>query len=299
MFDPQLLQGLMDRGEAAAVCTVVATKGSTPRKAGASMVVVDDGSDFGAIRGTVGGGAVEHSVRARALEVIRSGQPALVEIPLTTVLGMCCGGTMSFFIESLRQRPPLIIFGAGHVGVAAATAASAAGFDVSVVDPRDELMADPRLAAVQRFDSYDHDDDLDALPFASDAFVIIATHDHQTDQRLAERVLPRRCRAVLLVGSQRKAAMTRARCENRGLDDVAMARLHCPAGLDIGAETPEEIALSMVAQLVMLRRRGEAAARRTRGAAVSTASDVGRDDEGRGDVGAIEDDDGADGLKRA
>ncbi len=242
------------------------------------MIVVDDGSDLGDVRGTIGGGAVEHELRRRALEVVRDGRPVVVEIPLTTMLGMCCGGTMTFFVESVRQRPPLIIFGAGHVGEAAAACAHAAGFDVSVVDPRDELLTEARFSFAQRFNSYDHDDDLDALPFASDAFVIVATHDHQTDQRLAERTLQRACRAVLVVGSQRKAALTRARCENRGLDDVAMARLYCPAGLDIGAETPEEIALSMVAQLVQMRRRGDAESRRTRGAAVAAVADNVDDD---------------------
>jgi xanthine/CO dehydrogenase XdhC/CoxF family maturation factor len=95
--------------------------------------------------------------------------------------------------------------------------------------------------------------------------VVIATHDHQTDQRLAERVLSRPARYVGLVGSQRKAAMTRERCRNKGMTDDVIARLRCPAGLDIGAETPEEIALSIVAQMVHVRRREESAERRTRG----------------------------------
>jgi xanthine dehydrogenase accessory factor len=265
MLHPDWLREVHEAGRAAAVCTVVATKGSTPRKAGASMLVVDDGSALGAIRGTVGGGAVEHEIRRQAMNVIATTRPALVEIPLTTVLGMCCGGTMTIFIESLRMRPPCILFGAGHVGEAVARAAALAGFDVSVVDPRDELRTAERFPDMAHFDSYEHDDDLDALPFSVDAFVVIATHDHQTDQRLAERVLSRPARYVGLVGSQRKAALTRERCRNKGLDDDVIARLRCPAGLDIGAETPEEIALSIVAQMVQVRRREEAATRRTRG----------------------------------
>jgi xanthine dehydrogenase accessory factor len=273
MLHPDWLREVHEAGRAAAICTVVATKGSTPRKAGASMLVVDDGSALGAIRGTIGGGAVEHEIRRRALEVIATTRPALVEIPLTTVLGMCCGGTMTLFIESLRMRPPCILFGAGHVGEALARAAALAGFDVSVVDPRDELCTAGRFPDAARFDSYDHDDDLDALPFSADAFVVIATHDHQTDQRLAERVLSRPARYVGLVGSQRKAALTRERCRNKGLGDDVIARLRCPAGLDIGAETPEEIALSIVAQMVQVRRREEATHRRTRGDIVTAADE--------------------------
>lgn len=269
MLSPERLQRYA--GQAAALCTVVATKGSTPRKAGAAMVVVDDGSEAGAIDGTVGGGAVEHTIRQAALEVIATLRPQFLELPLTTMLGMCCGGTMSVFIESLRMRPPCILFGAGHVARSLAATAHTVGFDVHVVDPRDDLCETGRFPDATLHNSYDHDDDFDALPFSSDAFVVVVTHDHQTDQRLAERVLARPFRYAALVGSQRKAVMTRERCRTKGLADDVIDRLRCPAGLDIGAETPEEIALSIVGEMVQVRRQAEAGvARRTRGAPVDT-----------------------------
>lgn len=259
MIDPRELANIVESGAAAAVCTVVATKGSTPRKAGAAMVVVDDGSDFGAVTGTVGGGAIEHEIRRQALEVIATLTPRLVEIPLTTVLGMCCGGSVSVFIESLRTRPACIVFGAGHVAEALCKGADAAGFDVTVVDPRDELRTPERFAAaVSLRDSYDHDDDYDGLAFARDAFVVIATHDHAADQRIAERVIARDFAFCAMVGSMRKAVLTRERLKNKGVADDVIARLRCPAGLDIGAETPEEIAVSIVAEMVQVRRRGAA-----------------------------------------
>jgi xanthine dehydrogenase accessory factor len=276
VLDPTLLQQTIDSGAAAAICTVVSTRGSTPRKAGATMLVVDDGSDLGRIEGTVGGGAVEHEIRRRAREVIATTRPVLVEIPLTTVLGMCCGGTMTIFIESLRMRPPCILFGAGHTSQALAAAADAAGFDVTVVDPRDELCTTERFPTATLRNSYDHDDDLQALPFAADAFVVIATHDHQTDQRLAERVITRDFTYLGLVGSIRKATLTRERCRNKGIAGDVIDRLRCPAGLDIGAETPEEIALAIVAEMIQVRRRGEAASRRTRGAPVTASTPVDR-----------------------
>lgn len=271
MIDPRRLATVVERRTPAAVCTVVATRGSTPRKAGASMLVVDDGSDFGAIDGTVGGGAIEHEIRRQALEVIADMRPRLVEIPLTTVLGMCCGGSVSVFIESLRMRPPCIIFGAGHVSESLSALASKAGFDVVVVDPRDELRTALRFPDVELRDDYDHDDSLAALPFAADCFVVVATHDHPTDQRIVEKVLPRSFAHLALVGSQRKALLTRERLKNKGFVDDDIARLRCPAGLDIGAETPEEIAVSIVAELVQVRRRKEAAERRTHGKPVDAA----------------------------
>lgn len=274
MIDPRRLADVVDSGAAAAVCTVVATRGSTPRKAGASMVVVDDGSDFGVVAaGTVGGGAIEHEIRRQALAVIAEMRPRLVEIPLTTVLGMCCGGSVSVFIESLRMRPACIVFGAGHTGEAVCAVAAKAGFDVVVVDPRDDLRVPERFVdAVALRDSYDHDDDLRALPFAKDAFVVIATHDHAVDQRLAERVLDFDFAWCAVVGSQRKALLLRERLLNKGRSDADVARLRCPAGLDIGAETPEEIAVSIVAEMVQVRRRAERVPRRTLGAPTDTTT---------------------------
>src|ERR1051325_2090114 len=106
------------------------------------MVVIADGSELGAIEGTVGGGAVEHQIRRVALEVIATTRPRTIEIALTKELGMCCGGSMTFFVEALRVRPPLIVFGAGHVAQSLCKLAATAGFDVTVADPREELLDD-------------------------------------------------------------------------------------------------------------------------------------------------------------
>lgn len=239
----------------AAVCTVVETRGSTPRKAGARMVVFADGTPLGRIEGTIGGGAVEHRLREEAVLAIAETRPRMVHLNLTTQLGMCCGGQMTIYVEPLRERPPCVVLGGGHVGLAIAKVAHVAGFAVTVADPREELMTPARFGDdISLVHGYD-DDDLDTLPFGPDAFVIVVTHDHQTDQRLVEKVLPRAYRYVAMVGSQRKALLTRQRCEAKGIAQERIAALRSPAGLDIGAETPEEIALSIVAEMVAVRRR--------------------------------------------
>lgn len=271
MFDPSRLAAIADGPHPAALVTVVATSGSTPRKAGASMVVIADGSEHGTIEGTVGGGAVEHQLRAVALEVIATTRPRTVDVALTKELGMCCGGSMTFFVEALRMRPPLVLFGAGHVAQALCRVATTAGFDVTVADPRDELLVAERFPdAVALIDDYERED-LARLPFGPDAFVVVATHDHQVDQQLVERVLPLPSRWCALVGSRRKAMLTRERCLNKGLDVALVERLRCPAGLDIGAETPAEIAVSLVAEMVQVRRMAEAEKRATRGLPTATA----------------------------
>ena len=263
MIDPRRLAEIADGPHPAALVTVVAATGSTPRKPGAAMVVLADGSEHGHIEGTVGGGAVEHQLRKIALEVIAAMRPRSVEIALSKELGMCCGGSMTFFVESLRVRPPLVLFGAGHVGQALCRVATTAGFAVTVADPRAELLA-LCVDAVAVVDDYEREDLL-KLPFGPDAFLVVATHDHQVDQTLVERVLPLPSRWVALVGSRRKAMLTRERCANRGLAAELIAKLRCPAGLDIGAETPEEIAVSIVAEMVQVRRTAESDGRATRG----------------------------------
>jgi xanthine dehydrogenase accessory factor len=266
MFDPGRLSEIAAGDKPAALVTVVSTKGSTPRKAGASMVVIADGSELGGLEGTIGGGAVEHLVRKAALEAIASGRPRHLEISLTKELAMCCGGSMSFFIDPLRLRPPLIVFGAGHVGQALCRVASTAGFDVTVADPREDLLVRERFPdAVELVDDYDRSD-MERVPFGPDAYVVVATHDHAVDQKIVELVLSRDFHWAALVGSQRKAVLTRERCLNKGISEDKIAKLRCPAGLDIGAETPEEIALSIVAEMVQVRRTAEANARHTRGA---------------------------------
>jgi xanthine dehydrogenase accessory factor len=145
--------------------------------------------------------------------------------------------------------------------------ATKAGFDVTIVDPRDDLRA-RCTDAVDSRDSYDHDDDYAGLPFAADCFVVVATHDHACDQRIVEQLfrqkgLARPFAFAALIGSQRKAVLTRERLANKGFADDVIAALCCPAGLDIGAETPEEIAVSVVAQMVQVRRQSESALRHT------------------------------------
>lgn len=161
---------------------------------------------------------------------------------------------MTIYVEPLRERPPCVLLGGGHVALALARVSSLAGFDVTVADPREELLTRERFGDdVGLVPGYD-DEDLDALPFGPDAFVVVVTHDHQTDQRLAEKVLARPFRYAAMVGSKRKALLTRQRCEAKGIAPERIAALRSPAGLDIGAETPEEIALSIVAEMVAVRR---------------------------------------------
>lgn len=245
----------MEQGRAAALVTVVGAQGSAPRHGGARMLVFADG----AVVGTIGGGVFEHRATAQALEAIREGRPRRYTVHLTRDLGMCCGGEMDAFIEPLEPRERLVIHGAGHVGAATARLAVPLGFGVTVVDDREELLAAADLPPeVERVEA-DPRRVLDRLPTGPRAYHLVVTHEHALDQDLVERLLPVDLAWLGMIGSKTKVTRFLLRLRAAGMDPALFDRLCAPVGLDIGAETPEEIAVSIAAELVRVRRRADRA----------------------------------------
>ena len=236
-------------GRRVALCTVVGVDGSAPRSTGARMVVHEDGS----ITGTVGGGALEHRVRAEAARSLAEGTPRRVAVHLVRDLGMCCGGAMEVYVEPVQPQERLVIFGAGHIAHALAGQALALGFAVTVVDERDAWNTAERFPGCARVDR-DARGHATRMEVAGRTLALVTTHDHALDQDLVERLLPRGLAWVGLVGSRAKAARFFLRFKAAGMDDGLFAQLRVPAGLDLGAETPEEIALSIASELVAVRR---------------------------------------------
>lgn len=247
----QALKEVESSKMSAALCTVVSIKGSTPRKIGTKMLVIENGDSHGRIIGTIGGGAIEHHIRFLAIKVIKSRKAELVSTSLRNDLGMCCGGEMTLFLEPIIKAPPLLVFGAGHISQALVPMAQSLGFLAYVIDERAELL---RLACFKACEKLVDDLTLlNALPFGPEVFVVVATHDHALDQRIIEQVLPHEFLYLALVGSRRKALMTKKRLEAKGVSLVAQQRVICPAGIAINASTPAEIALAIAAQMTKVR----------------------------------------------
>lgn len=215
----------------AVLVTVIETSGSSPRKAGAKMLVYGDGS----ISGTIGGGKTEADTIVAAGEVLRLNAPRTIAFSLTEAHGGVCGGDVTVYLEPLVAPPHCIIIGDGHVGQATAEAAGRAGFLVSLADE-----ADNRADLLARADSR--------------TYFFICTSDHQQDFLAVQEALNTPACHIAVLGSRRKREAMEVFLLGQGLAQQTISRVVSPAGLNIGAETPEEIAVSVVAQMIQVRR---------------------------------------------
>ncbi len=251
--DPRIWETLSlwrEAGRRLALLTVTATRGFTPRKSGAHMLVAEDGETFG----TIGGGAIENDAVREAKALLESGGGSLLlERHLTQELGMCCGGEMSVFIETLTPAPRLHVFGAGYIAQPLAAMAAACGFRVTVVDGR------PEWARAERFPGTKvlcraPDEAVREIEFTARDYAVVVTHDHSLDQRVVQELLRGPLGFLGMIGSIPKQRKFALRLRARGFGDADIARLHTPLGIAIGAATAEEIAVSVMAQLIAVRR---------------------------------------------
>jgi xanthine dehydrogenase accessory factor len=237
-------------GVPSALATVVESAGSSPRKAGAKMLVRQDGS----ILGTVGGGKVELEVIAASREVLASGVPRTVPITLIEENGHVCGGKLLVYIEPNAIRPRLLIIGAGHVGAALAAAAKLAGFQVAVADERPEYASRDRLPAADAIFAGEAAEFLAGEGVAGADAVVITTTGFETDFSAVRAALATPARYIGVIGSRRKRDVLMRTLSDEGFTSGDLGRIVIPVGLAIGAETPAEIAVSIVAQLIATRR---------------------------------------------
>ena len=240
-----------EQGQRFILATVTDVGGSTPRKVGAQMIITTE-----SIQGTIGGGALEFKVIQESRAILsRPPKPPLIkwlETHLTHDLGMCCGGKMTVMLHDYPPQPHLWIFGAGHVGTSLAQIASLADFKVSVIDDREEWASAERFSEEIHVCCEDPELYLRRIPAPEHAYVVITTHDHALDQRLIEQLTRAPLCYLGLIGSRGKWGRFHKRLKHR--DELTeLDRVRCPMGLDIGAQTPGEIAVSVVAELISTR----------------------------------------------
>jgi xanthine dehydrogenase accessory factor len=246
-------------GQRGALATIVHTNGSIPSYESSRMLVREDGSSLG----TVGGGCVEADVWAAAREVMHKEAPRKIVFHLNNEAtydnGLICGGTVEIFIEPILPQPILYLFGAGHVSTAVAKAAQAVGFGVGVIDDREAFANTQRFPMAQEiYTSYD--DAFAKLRPNSSSYLVIVTRGHKEDMRVLAWAVRTGARYVGMIGSRRKVLSVYKALEKEGYAMEEFGHVYAPMGLDIGALSPEEIAVSIVSELVAVRRNVQSAA---------------------------------------
>jgi len=234
-----------------ALATIVECKGSAPQKQGAKMLVRDDGS----IIGTLGGGCLEAEVVQTARMAMKDGNPLTLSFDLTEREGgLVCGGTILVYIEPNILEPHLVILGAGHVGKALCKIATFTGFRVTVIDDREEFANKENLSEANELLVTDFEWAFEKVSIRKQTFIVVATRGHNHDLDAVKAALRTEASYIGLVGSRRKRALLMRVLQKDGISHDDLSRVIIPVGLDIGSVTPEEIAVSIMGQIIQYRR---------------------------------------------
>jgi xanthine dehydrogenase accessory factor len=223
------------------------------------MLVRDDGS----IAGTIGGGCVEADVWQAAREVMESEKPRTLVFDLNQDpkydTGLVCGGTLEVFVEPVLPPALLYVFGAGHVSLGLCRAAASAGFEVIVTDDRSSYATKERFPTAYEVHALDFEEATKKLDPNESSYIVIVTRGHRDDMRILRWAVQTRARYVGMIGSKRKVIQIFKALQEEGLPAHLFDRVHAPIGLDIGAITPEEIAVAITAELIAVRRQATSA----------------------------------------
>jgi len=240
------LKTSIEQGIPAVICIVTETTGSTPRKAGSKMLVFQDGT----IKGTIGGGNIEFQAIQEAVKSISVGEPFSKHFHLEDDLKMHCGGTMQVYFEPIGCLPKLYIFGGGHIGKALAGYATGLGFKPCVFDQREGIFDAWNMPGVKARNG-DFLQIIDSLVFDNNTYIAIVTHKHDFDETVLLACLPHEYAYLGMIGSKRKVAVIRKNAlENHNIAKSQLDNVDMPIGIPFAAETPAEIAISIIAKMI-------------------------------------------------
>jgi xanthine dehydrogenase accessory factor len=238
----------------AVLCIVTATTGSTPRKAGSKMIVYQDGTSIG----TIGGGSIEYQVIKDAIALISEGGNIEVKkFNLLEDLSMQCGGSMEIYFEPIACLPKLYIFGGGHIGKALSGYASGLGFRPVVIDPRQGIFENWSLSVGDLINE-DYLETAQSIDFSENTYIVIVTHQHEYDEKLLYFCAPKKFAYLGMIGSRRKVGEISKRAIEAGiLTPEMISGVDMPIGIPFAAETPAEIAVSIIAKIIDVKNTGK------------------------------------------
>ncbi len=252
--DKQVFEALLNvqkTGQSCVLVILVDSRGSVPAGPGAKMVVTAEDN----IIGTIGGGSMEQEAIKIARGVLAEGKPQVITFELNEEAGYACGGQVTLYIEPVFPAPRLILAGAGHVGQAVCSLAAYVGFSVTVADDRAEFASSDLLPEADHVIACNFESLFSSLPVDIQTLIVCATRGHTHDYTVVREALKTPSRYIGLLGSRRKRNAFFDNLRKDGFDDDALSRIHTPVGLEIGAKTPREIAVSIVSELIQIRRK--------------------------------------------
>ena len=245
---------LRNRGQKCALATIVEVRGSIPSFESAKILVREDGS----MTGTIGGGCVEAEVWNAAREVIQTEKPRHLNFNLGQDAaydnGLICGGQLDVFVEPIMPVPHAFIFGAGHISKSLSKVATLAGFNSVVIDNRETFANRERFPEAVAVHAEEYEEIFPRLAINETSYIIIVTRGHRDDMRVLQLAIATEARYIAMIGSKRKVLNVIRELEKQGIARAAFDRIHAPMGLDIGAISPEEIAISVAAEMIAVRR---------------------------------------------
>lgn len=248
----QALATIEKNQESAALATIVRSRGSTPRHGASKMLVYADGSSLG----TVGGGELERRIHAAALESMQDGEPRLLSYNMSDPSkgdpGIC-GGTVEIFVEPILPDPTLLLVGAGHVGKAVAHLAKWLGFRVVIVEDRPEFCTPENIPGGDEYLPIPVDEIREHTQVNAQTYIVLATRGADVDAIALPALLNSPAPYLGAIGSKRRWAMAASLMRESGVAEEQINRVHAPIGLNLNAETPEEIALSIMAEILLSR----------------------------------------------
>jgi xanthine dehydrogenase accessory factor len=248
---------LRRQGRKCAIATIVEVNGSIPSFESAKILVRDDGTFIG----TIGGGCVEAEVWNAAREVIETEKPRHLTFSLGQDAaydnGLICGGQLNVFVEPVVPQPKAFIFGAGHISKSLSKIAAIAGFETAVIDNREQFANRERFPEAAEVFAEEYEDVFPKLTVHSGTYIVIVTRGHRDDMRVLRWAVTTPARYIAMIGSKRKTIAVVKELEKEGLPRQAFERIFAPMGFEIGAITPEEIAVSVVAEMIAARRAPE------------------------------------------
>ena len=241
-------------GQKCALATIVQVNGSIPSYESAKLLVREDGS----MVGTIGGGCVEAEVWNAAREVMQEERARHMNFSLGQDAaydnGLICGGQLSVFVEPVVPQPRAFIFGAGHISKSISKVATMAGFATAVIDNREAFANRDRFPEADEIFAAEYEEVFPKLAIRDTSYLIIVTRGHRDDMRVLRWAVETNAKYIAMIGSKRKVIGVIKQLEKEGIQRAAFERIFAPMGLEIGAITPEEIAISVVAEMIAVRR---------------------------------------------